>query len=215
MKFRADLSTFLMTLAAVAAGTFGMMGGAAAHHPMGGEVPSTLWQGLLSGVAHPIIGLDHFAFVIGIGLLAGTAGLGLLMPMAFVAAMASGLGLSVAGHGIPGAEIYVALSVVLIGISIWRRGPGENRKLECAAFAAAGLFHGIALADAAIGAEPTPLAAYIAGLAITQLALAAIVWYLASEGPQGRAWLAPAPLRASGLAIVAVGAVHLVFLSQT
>ena len=35
---------------------------ALAHQPMGGVVPETLLHGLMSGVGHPIIGLDHFAF---------------------------------------------------------------------------------------------------------------------------------------------------------
>ena len=38
-----------------------------AHHLMGGEVPTTAWQGLLSGLGHPIIGIDHFAFIVGVG----------------------------------------------------------------------------------------------------------------------------------------------------
>ncbi len=30
-----------------------------AHHPLGGEAPQTIANGLLSGVGHPIIGFDH------------------------------------------------------------------------------------------------------------------------------------------------------------
>ena len=43
---------------------------ALAHHPMGGEVPQTFWHGLLSGFGHPVIGIDHLAFVVAIGLAA-------------------------------------------------------------------------------------------------------------------------------------------------
>jgi urease accessory protein len=45
-------------------------GGAEAHHAMGGTTPQTLAQGLLSGLAHPVIGLDHLAFTLAAGLLA-------------------------------------------------------------------------------------------------------------------------------------------------
>ena len=31
-----------------------------AHHMMGGRVPETFTEGLLSGLAHPVIGLDEF-----------------------------------------------------------------------------------------------------------------------------------------------------------
>ena len=32
-----------------------------AHHLMGGRTPATFGEGILSGLDHPIIGLDHFA----------------------------------------------------------------------------------------------------------------------------------------------------------
>ena len=49
-------------------------GGAEAHHAMGGTTPQTLAQGLLSGLAHPVIGLDHLAFTVAAGLLAARLG---------------------------------------------------------------------------------------------------------------------------------------------
>ena len=41
---------------------------AQAHHVMDGMLPSTFVEGLLSGLGHPIIGPDHFAFVVAVGL---------------------------------------------------------------------------------------------------------------------------------------------------
>jgi len=41
-----------------------------AHHAMGGLTPQTFVQGLLSGLAHPVIGLDHFLFLLMAGVLA-------------------------------------------------------------------------------------------------------------------------------------------------
>ena len=41
-----------------------------AHHPNGGETPSNFIQGFLSGLGHPVIGIDHLVFVVAIGLLA-------------------------------------------------------------------------------------------------------------------------------------------------
>ena len=38
---------------------------ALAHHMMGGRMPATFGEGLLSGLGHPIIGLDHFAALVG------------------------------------------------------------------------------------------------------------------------------------------------------
>ena len=41
-----------------------------AHHPTGGNTPDTFSSGLLSGLAHPIIGIDHLIFLILLGILA-------------------------------------------------------------------------------------------------------------------------------------------------
>jgi hypothetical protein len=54
---------------------------AAAHHAMGGRTPSTFMEGFLSGLAHPVIGLDHLAFLVAIGIVVGIAGLSLLLPL--------------------------------------------------------------------------------------------------------------------------------------
>lgn len=43
---------------------------ALAHHVMGGRMPATFGDGLLSGLGHPVIGLDHFAAVVAVGCIA-------------------------------------------------------------------------------------------------------------------------------------------------
>ena len=187
---------------------------ALAHHPMGGKLPATLMQGLLSGLGHPIIGIDHLAFILGIGLLAAVTGLGVLLPVMFVVAMGGGLALHLAAVDLPGVELAVASSAALIGLALVRprMTPSRNRYLvEAVAFAMAGLFHGYALADSIIGAEATPLVAYIVGLVTVQsgVALAAFVAARGIGTFPGRPLVA-VPVRAAGLAIFLVGAVLLV-----
>ena len=53
---------------------------ASAHHVMGGRMPSTFAEGILSGIGHPKIGLDHFAAVVAVGCLAATGGGGGGLP---------------------------------------------------------------------------------------------------------------------------------------
>jgi urease accessory protein len=142
-----------------------------AHHVMGGRTPETFMQGLLSGLAHPVIGLEHFAFLAAIGVAVGAFGLNLLLPVAFVAAMALGVGIHVAGVTVPAAEIAVAASVVLAGFLL-ARGRPLPAAAWCALFAMAGLFHGYALGESIYGAERAPLAAYLVGLAAIQSAVA-------------------------------------------
>jgi urease accessory protein len=142
-----------------------------AHHMMGGRTPATFMEGLLSGLAHPVIGLDHFAFLAAIGITVGVFGLNLLLPVVFVAAMAVGVAIHVAGIGVPGAELAVAASVVVAGLLL-ARGRPLPAPAWAAVFALAGLFHGYALGESIYGAERAPLAAYLIGLVIVQSVLA-------------------------------------------
>jgi urease accessory protein len=163
-------------LAAAAVSSLVLTNEALAHHVMDGETPRTLMQGLLSGLGHPVIGLDHLAFVIGIGIVAAVMGLGLTLPALFVVFMCAGLALHLAAVDIPGAELMIALSVVLVGIAIvWGR-TGADRWIAGGLFALAGTVHGYAYAESIVGAEQTPLGGYIVGLVVVQLAIAALAY---------------------------------------
>ena len=142
-----------------------------AHHVMGGSTPSTFTQGLLAGLGHPVIGIDHLAFLVAAGVAVAVAGLHLLTPILFVAASAAGVAVHVYGIGIPGAEFVVAASVIAIGALI-ARGKKLSPEIWMALFGASGLFHGYAFGESIFGAETTPLAAYLIGLVIIQSALA-------------------------------------------
>ena len=56
--------------ALVLAATIASVAAAHAHHVMGGQTPATFVQGLLSGFGHPIIGIDHLAFIVAMGVAA-------------------------------------------------------------------------------------------------------------------------------------------------
>lgn len=142
-----------------------------AHHAMGGETPTNLWQGLLSGFAHPVIGLDHLAFVLAAGVLAAPLAGRFLLPAAFVGAGLIAALWHVAGFDLPGAELGVALSVVVLG-AIVLAGRHLTALPLAVLFALAGLLHGYALAESVVGAEPQPIVAYLAGFGLVQYALA-------------------------------------------
>ena len=144
---------------------------ALAHHVMGGMVPDTLLAGLLSGFGHPIIGFDHFAFIVGVGLVAALISQRALMPLVFIAATVIGCVFHVAGFVFPVAEIVVSGSLVLVGALVMRENLPRTPALAVL-FALAGLFHGWAYGAGIIGAETTPLAAYLVGFAVIQFAIA-------------------------------------------
>ncbi|MCF8478303.1 MAG: HupE/UreJ family protein [Pseudolabrys sp.] len=152
---------------------------ALAHHVMGGRMPATFADGLLSGLGHPVIGLDHFAAVVAVGALAAAHRAGVVLVIGFVVAMMAGVAAHLAGVGLPGAEIWVALSVIALGAVMLTRPPIQAGA-ALALFSAVGLLHGYALGESIYGAEPTPLTAYLIGLAVIQSAVAlaamAIAW---------------------------------------
>ena len=133
-------------------------------------MPVTFADGLLSGLAHPIIGFDHFAAVVAVACLASAHRAGSLLVVSFVVAMTVGVAIHVRGTTLPAAEIIVALSVVLLGAALLR-----NRTLHTGAalalFIAVGLTHGYALGESIYGSEPSPLAGYFIGLVAIQSAV--------------------------------------------
>lgn len=143
-----------------------------AHHPTGGMTPQTFSQGLLSGFGHPIIGLDHFAFLVVAMLLAYTlkGTLRFLVPLAFIGATIGGTVLHLGAANIPMSEMLVALSVVIGGVlALTRRYPGAFAL--SAIFAVSGILHGYAYGESIIGAEATPLLAYLIGFSVIQYGL--------------------------------------------
>ena len=191
--FRGALgASFLMLLATPAL----------AHHPMGGAIPSTLWEGFASGVGHPVIGIDHLAFIIAAGIVAAVAGLGVFAPVVFVVASLAGVGLHLALIDIPGVELIIALSVLLAGAMLaWNRS-SLGGAVWMALFAIAGIFHGYAYGESIVGAEQSPLIAYFAGLALVQSLIGVAVAALASNRAWTRDALQP---RLVGAAVFGVG----------
>lgn len=143
---------------------------ALAHHVMGGTTPTTFAQGLLSGLGHPVIGLDHLATVIAAGLLASLHRWGATLVAGFVAAMMYGVVLHVLGVPVPSVEIMIAITVVALGLLLVRRQVFATA-LAVLLFVFAGFINGYALGESIFGAEQAPLYAYLTGLAIIQSAV--------------------------------------------
>lgn len=187
--------------AAAAALVIGASSAAHAHHAMDGTLPATVGQGLLSGLAHPVIGLDHLAFIVAAGLLAGSAGLGLWLPVLFVAASVAGVGLHLQAVDLPLAELVIAASVVLAGVLLARGSGRVGTALWAGILAVAGIFHGYAYGEAIVGAEASVLWAYLAGLATVQSAIGVGAAVLAA-----RNWTMPALApRLAGAAVFGIG----------
>ncbi|MGZ5829261.1 MAG: HupE/UreJ family protein [Xanthobacteraceae bacterium] len=179
---------------------------ALAHHVMGGMMPVTFMQGFLSGLGHPVIGLDHFAAMVAVGFIAAAHRKGAALITGYVLAMIVGVALHVRGVTIPGSEILVALSVLMLGVAMQLR---VGASIALALFAVGGFVNGYALGESIAGAEATPLFAYFAGLAIIQTLVAMATMKLAQlfatdATPRLPVRVASAAIMAVGLVVLAV-----------
>jgi len=193
---------------------------ALAHHMMGGALPQTVAQGLLSGLGHPIIGVDHLVAIIGVGIIAATISRGFATTisrgfattisrgfapaLAFSAAMIGGVALHLARAYLPAAELLVGLSTVAVGLSIVA---SSTLGVVSAGglFAMAGLVHGYALGESIVGAEPTPLGAYLVGLLVVQSLLAGGAFALTRAVAGKETVLRRVAIVAAGALIAVVG----------
>ncbi|MEO0375972.1 MAG: HupE/UreJ family protein [Cyanobacteria bacterium P01_A01_bin.17] len=183
---------------------------ALAHHPLGGKLPSNFFEGFMSGIAHPVIGLDHFVFVIAAGLLAALSRQGIMIPVAFVVAGLAGTGIHLQSLDLPAPEFFISASVLLFGVLLaLKKSP--NWKLVAGLGAIAGIFHGYAYGEAIVGADMTPLVAYLTGFTVIQLAIALAMSEI-GRAILKRHQMPELPLRFAGFAICGVGAT---FLSST
>ena len=180
------------------------MSGAAFAHTGVGDV-----NGFVQGFAHPLGGIDHVLAMVAVGLFAAhLRGRALwLVPAAFVAMMAVGGGLGMAGVGLPFAEAGIGLSVVALGLVVWSRAD----MAVAAAMALVGLFaifhghaHGAEMPQSASGLE------YGAGFIAATAALHAVGVGLgtAAENIGGRH--GRRALRAAGAIMAATGVAILV-----
>jgi urease accessory protein len=172
--------------------------GLAQAHP--GHAP-----GLLEGIAHPWMGLDHLLAMVGVGWWATQLGgrARIVLPITFVVMMALGMATAMAGHVMPLREQGAAWSVLLLGVLIagaWR----TSLTVATGCVGAFALAHG-----AAHGAELQPQASalvFAAGV-LASTALLHVVGLLSAGAlaTRGR-WLRAAGVLLAGSGVFLVAA---------
>ena len=203
--FKLKLRYLAALAAAISIGFFFAPQPALAHHATGGKIPSNFFEGFLSGLAHPIIGLDHLAFVVAIGLLAVGQVRGALLPGGFVIAAMAGTGIHLLKFDLPASEVAIAVSVIAFGIMLVGQKP--NWFVLVSSSAIAGLFHGYAYGEAIVGAQMTPLFAYLLGFSFIQYTIALIAFLVGSMIQKSATQ--NLMLRLAGLTICSIGAIFL------
>ncbi len=161
--------------------------------------------GFLGGFAHPLFGPDHVVAMIAVGLWGAflRAPAIWLLPIVFPLVMASGGAIAILGVPVPGVEIGIALSAIVLGamIALAARPPIWIAAVLVGAFA---IFHGHAH-----GAELPPgtdAVAFSVGFVVATglLHLTGISFGLLVRWPVGRM-----AVRTAGVVIALAGAAFL------
>ena len=181
---------------------------ASAHHAMGGKMPSNFFEGFYSGLAHPVIGVDHLAFIVAIGLFAALKPQGLVIPIAFVLSAMLGTGMHLLGITLPVVELIVSGSILLFGILLALKN-SPNILTMVALSAIAGLFHGYAYGEAIFGAQTTALVAYLVGFTVIQLVISGAAFFVGQKVLKGDFAQVSPSLKSAGLVICGIGAAFL------
>ncbi|MBE9169846.1 HupE/UreJ family protein [Pleurocapsales cyanobacterium LEGE 06147] len=182
---------------------------ATAHHALAGKTPNNFLEGFMSGLAHPIIGLDHFAFVVAVGLLAALKNKqGMSIPIAFILTTLVGTGIHLLEIDLPFPEIVISVSVLAFGILLTQKN-SLNLLWLIASAAVAGIFHGYAYGESIVGAEMTPVISYLAGFAIIQLVITLIAFRVGKLTLKQVTDLPSLSLRFAGFTICGAGIVLL------
>ncbi|MFM7471283.1 MAG: HupE/UreJ family protein [Nodosilinea sp.] len=151
---------------------------ALAHHLMGGRVPDSALTGFLSGLAHPLIGLDHAAFILAIGLLAATKPRGLIIPIVFSLMAMVGTAIHLTNLTLVGTELGITLSLVVFSLFL---AIGHQLPLLPMVILAAlaGVCHGYGYGESIFGAQLEPLISYLIGFTVIQLIISLGAYSLA------------------------------------
>lgn len=193
---------------AIAVGLLMIATPAQAHHALGGKTPTNFFEGFLSGLAHPIIGIDHFAFVVAVGLLAAVMQQRILLPVVFVLAAMAGTGLHLMQIDLPGSELLVGASIVTVGLLLALKTRPQPF-ITIALGAIAGIFHGYAYGESIVGADMTPLVAYLAGFTVIQLVIALSAFGVGQRLMTRSAEAFPLALRFAGFTLCGFGVAFL------
>ena len=145
-------------------------------------------HGFVSGVLHPITGLDHLAAMVAVGVWsAATTRRVWIAPLAFALTLFAGALLAQAGLHLPAIEPMIAVSMLVVGLLLAARArlPEAGAALLVGAFA---LFHGAAHGQelgglpALLGMVVGTALLHLAGIGLGRLLQRHSVWWTRAAG---------------------------------
>ena len=139
------------------------------HHPLNGGLMTNFYDGFLSGVGHPILGLDHLIFIIGVGLISYLSSKLLNYSVSFIGGTFIGLFSILFGFYLPFYEIIISFTLLLLGYLILVK---DQVRYKGFLFTTFGIFHGWAygaIFSTEVKLNLNVLMGYSLGLFFTQL----------------------------------------------
>ena len=142
------------------------------------------------------------AFIVAVGLIASLHQNAYFSPFAFLAGTLGGIALQLKFVEIHFVEFAIAGSVVLLGALVIR-AKHLRVFITISIFVVAGILHGYAYGENIVGAELTPLTAYLMGLLTIQYAIAVLV--ITFMGLIAKANNSVIPVRIMGGVVLGIG----------
>ncbi len=160
------------------------------------QLSPTVWNGLLSGLAHPVLGPDHLLFLLALTLLGLRQRRRWLLALLAVGLLGSAAGLLL--PALPAAELILAATLGLEALVLLGH-------LPAVVLLPAMALHGFVLSAAVLGWSAMPVASYLVGLMLSQAALLLVALALLtpaadrlSRSVNRRRWLAAALFALAG-----------------
>ena len=189
---------------------------AMAHHPLDGQAMLTFWHGFLSGIAHPVLGMDHLVFILTIGVSAAFARSKVLVAACVIVGVLAGVALTMTDISIPAVETLIAVSLIVLGAMVFaatfvnRSVTGRVPSFDVLLVAAVSVFsvlHGSVYALVLVQQQSLPmavLAGFVIALPVIYIGLL-FLGRAATVGYQRFAYTALGPSRVMSLLSVGLG----------
>ena len=149
-----------------------------AHHFMDNENPSSMLEGLFSGIAHPIIGIDHLIFLIFTSIIAYLAIKKITPISIFIVSTIIGSFFSLIHIELPMLELLIIFSILFLGLFffLYRNFPLNTFIYPFIIF---GLMHGNAYGKSIIESPFSAQFSYVMGFIIIQILICLLSYFTA------------------------------------
>ena len=164
-------------------------------------------SGFHSGLMHPLGGGDHLLVLLAVGLIAALGGRAMVraMPLGFLGMMLVGAALGMAGVRLPGAEVWIIASVIVLGLVLTLPSGQIPPRFLLAGTAVFGLFHGYAHG---VDLPVVPaVAGHLLGFTLATAALLGLGLVIGARLPALSARVAGMAIRLMGISLAGINLV--------